>query len=93
VGLAVRVGVGVVGAAGVARGRRTAAAVGVMTVVRAMRAAAECLGEHALEFVGLVAGQFAAGNFAIDEIVDLRLEIAGRGSRAAGLVARAPRLQ
>src|SRR3954454_939083 len=49
--------------------------------------------EDALQLGGLVAGQFAAGNFAVDEIVDLRLEIAGRGSRATGLVARAPRLQ
>ena len=33
--------------------------------------------EHALQLGGLVAGQLAAGNFAIYEVVDLRLEIAG----------------
>ena len=49
--------------------------------------------EDALQFGGLVAGQLAAGDFAADQIVDLRLEIVGRGSGAAGLVARPARLQ
>ena len=33
--------------------------------------------EDALQLGRLVAGQLAAGNFAIYEVVDLRLEIAG----------------
>jgi hypothetical protein len=33
--------------------------------------------EDALQLGRLVAGQLAAGNFAIHEVVDLRLEIAG----------------
>jgi hypothetical protein len=48
--------------------------------------------EDALQFAGLIAGQLAAGHFAIDEVVDLRLEIARRGPRAAGFIAGATRL-
>ena len=45
--------------------------------------------EDALQFGGLIAGQLAAGNFAGDQVVDLRFQVVGRRPRAAGLVAGA----
>src|SRR5258708_15393529 len=46
-----------------------------------------CL-EDALQFGGLIAGQLAAGHFAGNQVVDLRLQIAGRGPCAASRIAR-----
>src|SRR6267154_348228 len=48
--------------------------------------------EHALQFGGLVAGQLAAGDFALDQVVNLGLQIAGWFC-AAGLVAGPAALQ
>src|SRR5205823_14779309 len=49
--------------------------------------------EDALQLGGLVAGQLAAGHFAGDQIVDLRLQVVGRRSGAAGLIAGPAALQ
>ena len=40
--------------------------------------------EHTLQFRRLRAGQFATGNFAGNQVIDLRLQIAGRRTGAAG---------
>src|ERR1700723_2204191 len=40
--------------------------------------------ENTLQLGGLIAGQLAAGDFAGDQGVDLRLQVAGRGTAAAG---------
>src|SRR5882672_8275449 len=49
--------------------------------------------EDALQFGGLVAGQLAAGDFAVDQVVDFGLQIIRRRSGAAGLVAGPALLQ
>ena len=51
-----------------------------------------CL-EDPLQFGGLIAGQLAAGHFAGNQVVDLRLQIAGRGPCAASRIARPAALQ
>jgi hypothetical protein len=60
---------------------------GTTCTVRSAGAVGERGLEHALQFGGLVAGQLAAGDFAIDEVVDPGFEIAGRRPGAARLVA------
>ena len=44
--------------------------------------AGECVLEDALQFGGLLGGQLAARNFAGDQAVDLRLDVAGSGMAA-----------
>src|ERR1700749_4172268 len=51
-----------------------------------------CL-EHALQFAGLIGGQFAARDFAGNQAVDLRFDIAGRRTCAAAGAARIAALQ
>src|ERR1700733_14618122 len=45
--------------------------------------------EHTLQLGGLIAGQLAAGHFAGNQGVDLRLQVAGRSLGAAGRASRA----
>ena len=65
-----------------ARSTRTA---GAACVAGAAGAVGEGRREDALQLGGLIAGQLAAGHFAGNQAVDLRLEIAGSGVGAAAL--------
>ena len=58
-------------------------------VVRAARAVGEGCRENALQLGGLIAGQLAAGHFAGNQAVDLRLQVAGCGNGSAAGAARA----
>src|ERR1700676_4000459 len=69
-----------------------ARATGTTCTVRTARAVGERGLEHALQFGGLVAGQLAAGDFALDQVVDLGFQIAGWFC-ATGLVAGPAALQ
>ena len=64
-----------------ARSTRTA---GAGRVAGAAGAVGERRLEDALQLGGLIAGQLAAGHFAGNQGVDLRLQVAGRGIGAAG---------
>src|ERR1700681_4107473 len=73
--------------------RTTVAAVRTAGATRTTGAIGERCLEDALQFGGLVAGQLAAGHFASNQVVDLRLQIAGRGPCAASRITRPAALQ
>src|SRR5882757_8107051 len=75
---------GAASATGTACAARTTRAIGT-----AAGAVGESGLEDALQFGGLIAGQLAAGDLALDQIVDLGFQVIGRGSRPDGLVAGA----
>jgi hypothetical protein len=69
------------------------AGIGAIGAAGAIRSIGERGLEHTLQLSRLVAGQLAAGDFALNEVVDLRFEIGGRWLGAARLVAGLARLQ